>query len=170
MDFLTLAKERYSCRKFSDKPVEKEKIEKIIEAGLAAPTACNIQPYKIWVMESEESQSKLREVTNFTFGTNVALVVGCDSEIAWVRKYDGRNFADVDGSIVATHLMLAIHELGLGSTWIGFFDAPKLKEIYPEMAKYDLVAIFPIGYPAEDAVPAAGHTNKKDKAEMVKYL
>lgn len=170
MDFLTFAKERYSCRKFSDKPVEKEKIDTIIEAGLCSPTACNFQPYKIWVLQSEEAVKNAYEVTPCMFGTKIALVVGCDEKIAWVRKFDGKNFADVDGSIVATQLMLAIHDVGLETTWVGHFDSPALKEKYPEMADYNLIAMFPIGYAADDAVPAPLHTQKKAKEEMVKYL
>ena len=60
MSFLELAKDRYSVRKFSDKPVEQEKIEQILEAAIVAPTACNNQPYKVWVIESEEALEKMR--------------------------------------------------------------------------------------------------------------
>lgn len=170
MDFLKFAKERYSCRKFSDKPVEMEKVERIIDAGLCAPTACNYQPYKIWVIQSEEAVNAINAITPYMFGTKIALVVGADEKPAWVRKYDQKNFADVDAAIVATHLMLAIHAEGFGTTWIGHFDAPALKEKFPEMAEYNLIAIFPIGYAAEDAVPSPLHEKKNDKDEMVKYL
>ena len=170
MDFLTFAKERYSCRKFSDKPVENEKIERIIDAGLCAPTACNNQPYKIWVLQSEEAVKNAYDVTPCIFGTKIALLVGCDRKTAWVRKFDEHNFAEVDGSIVATQIMLAIHAEGLESTWVGHFDAPALKEKYPELAEYELIAMFPIGYASDDAEPAPGHTNKNERTEMVKYL
>ena len=56
MDFLELAKARYSCKKFSDKPVEKEKLEQVLEAGRLAPTAKNNQPQHIYVLSSKESQ------------------------------------------------------------------------------------------------------------------
>ena len=170
MEFLDLAKERYSCRKLSDAPVEKEKIEKILNAGLAAPTAVNKQPYKIWVLESDEAVSNIASVTRYTFGAKVFLLVGCRPDEAWVRRADGKNFAEIDGSIVATHMMLEIHDLGLGSTWVGYFDAPKLKEIYPELKDYELIALFPIGYPAEDSEPALMHSVKKDRELTVKYL
>lgn len=170
MDFMTLAKERYSCRKLSDRPVEREKIEQILDCGLAAPTAVNRQSYRIWVLESPESMEKLQQITKYTFGAKVALVVGYQEEEAWVRGSDQRNFADIDAAIVATHLMLAIHDLGLGSTWVGSFDAPRLKEIYPAMQSYELIAIFPIGYPAEDAAPAANHYKKKDRDAVISCL
>ena len=77
-----------------------------------------------------------------------------------MRSFDKKNFADVDASIAATHMMLEIEALGLGTTWVGHFDAPKLKELFPEMADYELVAIFPVGYPAEDAKPSTRHAER----------
>ena len=72
------------------------------------------------------------------------LMLGARADEAWVRKYDGRNFADVDASIVGTHIMLAAHDLGLGTTWVGHFDAPAVHEAFPETAGYDLVALLAI--------------------------
>lgn len=170
MDFLTLAKERYSCRKFSDRPVEQEKLEKIMEAGIAAPTAVNKQPYKIWLMQSEKAVEAISQITRFSFDAKVFFVVGYKEDEAWVRKYDGRNFADVDASIVAAQMMLEIQDLGLGTTWVGHFNGPKLKELYPEMENYGLIAIFPVGYPAEDAEPAEHHFVRKSREEAVTVL
>ena len=76
---------------------------------------------------------KVRQVTSYVFGAPVAFVVGSKAEAAWVRPYDKKNFADVDATIAATQMMLEIEELGLGTTWVGHFDAPKLKELFPEM-------------------------------------
>ena len=87
-----------------------------------------------------------------------------------MRSYDGRNFADVDAAIAATHIMLAIQNEGLGSTWVGHFDAPKLKEAFPMMEGYDLIAIFPIGFPTEKGVPSPRHTVRKDYEEFVETL
>ena len=76
MDFHELAKERYSCRKFSGQAVEKDKLDKIIEAAIAAPTAKNLQPWKIWVLQSDEAMEKVRSVTACHFGAPVVLAVG----------------------------------------------------------------------------------------------
>lgn len=167
MEFLQLAKERYSCRMLTDKPIEQEKIDKILECAAVAPTGCNFQPFKIWLMQSTEAVENIKKVTTFTFGANLFLVVGGNPSQAWTRSFDSRNIADIDASIVSTHIMLAIHDLGLGSTWVGKFDAPQLKQIYPEMADYDLVAIFPIGYPADNAAPAPRHFQSKPLTEIV---
>ena len=87
-----------------------------------------------------------------------------------MRPYDGRNFADVDASIVATYIMLAIHNEGLRSTWVGHFDADKLKGFFPQMADYDLIAIFPIGYATEKGVPSPRHTQRKPAVEIVEVV
>ena len=170
MNFLELAKARFSCRKMSDKPVEEEKLNQIIEAGIVAPTAKNNQPYKIWVIKSKEAMEKLKQATNFTFGANVVLAVGGKKSDAFVRPSDNENFAIVDATIVATHLMLAVQDSGLATTWVGMFDAPKLKELFPEMQDYELVALFPIGYAASDAAPSPRHGQRRQKEEAVKVL
>ena len=115
MNFLELARERYSCRQLSNRKVEKEKLDKIIEAGILAPTATNAQPYKIWIIESDEAKEKLAKANRYQFGAEVFFVVGAKKDTAWVRKFDNYNFADVDASIVATHMMLEFgirHYLG----------------------------------------------------------
>ena len=168
MEFNELIQERFSCRALSDAELPHAAMDRIIEAARVAPTAVNKQPFKIWAIESPEARAKIAETTNYTFGAGVFLVVGGKREEAWIRPYDGRNFADVDAAIVATHIMLAIHNEGLRSTWVGHFDAPKLKETFPQMADYDLIAIFPIGYPTEKGIPSPRHTQRKAAVEIVK--
>lgn len=170
MDFITLAQERYSCRKLSGAPIEQEKIDQIIKAAQLSPTAKNLQPYRIWVMKSDEAKKAIGEVTSCIFGAELFFVVGGKKDEAWVRPYDHANFVDVDASIVATHMMLAIQDIGLATTWVANFDAPKLQQIYPEMQGYDLVAIFPVGYAQEDAAPSERHTDRKEKDAVVKEL
>ena len=108
MEFEKLIRERYSCRKLKDTPIEKEKLERILEAGIAAPTGCNYQPYKLWVLTGEENCRVMSELTKYTFGAGTFIVVGADPSKAWTRKYDGLNISTIDASIVATHLMLGI--------------------------------------------------------------
>ena len=171
-DFLALSHERYSVRKFSDKPVEEEKLDKIIEAALAAPTAVNYQPVRLWSLRSEDAIEKFLSCTKFEFFKNISavIVVGGKLDEAWVRPADKRCFADVDASIVATHIMLEIHDLGLGSTWIGHFDAPRLAGLFPDMGGCELIAAFPIGYPAEDCEPSPRHSQRRSRSELVKEL
>ncbi len=170
MTFLELAKQRYSCRAFSDRAVEPELLEQIMEAAIAAPTAVNRQPAQVFLMKSEQAKEHIRAVTRFDFGAEHFLVVGARKEEAWERKYDGRNFADVDAGIIATHIMMEIADLGLGTTWVGHFDATRLQQLCPEMQGLDLIAIFPIGYPAEGAEPSARHFERKTKEELLTVL
>lgn len=170
MDFKELAESRYSCRKFSDRKVEPALVEQIIESAIQAPTAVNIQPFQIFWMRSEQAKKALHQVTNYTFGADTFLLVGCRKENGWVRTYDGRNFADVDGSIVATHMMMQIADLGLATTWVGHFDAPLLKELCPQMEGYELIALFPIGYAAQDGTPSPRHFERKAKKEVLTVL
>lgn len=169
-DFMTLARERYSCRKFSDAPIEAEKIDALLEAAVLAPTAVNKQPWHAWLLTSPEDAQAFSGLTRYSFGAKTFLVIGGKADEAWTRRYDGRNFADVDASIVATHVMLAAHDLGLGTTWVASFDAPALRRAFPQMEGYDLVAVFPLGYPAEDVEPAPMHTMRKPVDEMVTRL
>lgn len=171
-DFLQLAHDRYSCRAFCDRPVEDEKIDALIEAAIAAPTAVDRQPWHAWVVRSPEALERLGACTRFLFGARAVIMLGAAPDGAWVRKYDDRNFADVDASIVGTHIMLAAADLGLGTTWVGHFDAPAVKEAFPQTAGYDLVALFPLGYPAEGEAggPSPRHEERRAADELVSRL
>ncbi len=170
MEFKELAEKRYSCRKFSDRKVEKHLLDQIIDTAIAAPTAVNAQPYKIFLMDSAEAKQNIHKATRYTFGADTFLVIGCREDLGWVRPSDHRNFSDVDGSIVATHIMMEIYDLGLATTWVGHFDAPLLKQLYPQMADYDLIAIFPIGYAAEDEQPSPRHYDRKGREAVLEIL
>ena len=169
MDFLELAKERFSCRKFSEKPVEQEKIDKIVQAGLLAPTAVNKQPVKIFEI-NKDSIDKLKKSTPFTFEANLFLAIGADNQNSYVRNFDNKNFAEIDAAIVATHMMLEVHNLGLGTTWVGHFDENILKTEFPQMKNYSIIAIFPIGYPASDVQISPSHYQSKCKEEILEFI
>lgn len=91
MEFLQLTKERYSCRMLTAQPVEQEKIDKIIECANFAPTGVNKQPFKLWLMQSNEAVENVKKVTTYTFGAGLFLVVGGNPSEAWVRSFDNRN-------------------------------------------------------------------------------
>ncbi len=169
-DFLTLAANRYSCRKFSEQPVSKEQVSAILTAGVLAPTAVDKQPWHAWVITGEEDVAKLTATTRFHFDAKTFIVVGSAANEAWVRKFDGYNYADVDAAIAATQMMLEVQDLGLGTTWVGHFDAPALKEAFPQMAAYNLLAIFPLGHPAADAEPGPMHAKRKPVDELIDHV
>lgn len=167
MDFLDLAKQRYSCRMFSNKAVEKEKLELILEAGRLAPTGRNFQPQRILVLTEKEEREKISECTAYGWGAPVIMIVCYDKDVSWKRKQDGAEGGEVDASIVTTHMMLEIQNLGLGTTWVGSFSPEKLKEVYKFPANLEPVAILPIGYPSEDAHPSDLHAQRNSIEEIV---
>ena len=168
--FMTLARNRYSCRNFSDAPVSDTEISHIIEAARLAPSAENKQPVHVWVLRSPEALSKLDSSTQYRYGAPVVFMVGCNPKAAWVRKYDGKNGAEIDAAIVGTHIMLEAAALGLGNVWVGSFDPEKIAADFPETAGYEIVALFPVGHPAKDDAPGPRHAERVSKEEFVTEL
>lgn len=169
MDFLELAKKRYSVRQFSDRKVEKEKLNLILEAARLAPTACNFQPQRLLVIESEESLNKLKDCTPYHFNTPLTILVCYDNKVSWKRKYDNAESGEVDASIVTTQMMLEITNLGLGSTWVGSFDPEKIKLAFNLPKNFIPVSLLPIGYESEDSEPNPNHEKRFDKEKIVFY-
>ena len=170
MSFLDLARERYSCRSLTPDAIDPSKLDAILEAARVAPTAVNKQPFHIWVVTSDEGVERIGQVTKYTFGARTFIVVGSKPDAAWVRKSDNANFCDVDASIVATHIMLAVTDQGLATTWVGLFDAPLMAQLFPQMQGYHLDAIFPIGAPADDAEPSPRHTERQSLENLVSFI
>jgi nitroreductase len=162
--FQALAKERYSCRKFKDTPLTDVQINHILETARLAPTAANKQPVHVWVVKSPEGLEKLKGATDYTYGAPVVFMVGAKPEAAWVRKYDGKNGAEIDAAIVGTHIMLEASALGLGNVWVGSFDPAKIKADFPETAGYEVVCMFPVGHAAVDT-----STNHDKRQEMKEF-
>ena len=170
MDFAKLSAERYSLRKFSDRPVEAEKLAAVLEAGRNAPTAHNLQPQRIFVIRTPEMLEKADGCTAAHFHPPVILVVAYDPEAAWKRETDGKNHGEIDAAIAATQMMLQAADLGLGTTYVGMFEPEKLWAAFPEMQGTMPVAMLTLGYPAEGAHPARLHNDRKPIEELVKYL
>ena len=167
MDFTTIIRNRYSCRAFAERAVEQEKVDRILEAGRIAPTAVNRQPVHVWAISDPEVLEDVKCVTRSNYGAPLLLVVGCRPADAWVRRYDDKNGAKVDASIVATYLMLAAENEGLATLWVGSFDPAGLAGILPGTEGYELVAMINVGYPAEGSAPSAMHGARIPMGEFV---
>ena len=170
MEFLELAGARYSVRKFDGtKPVEKEKLDKILEAGRIAPTGCNYQPQRILVIQNKEKLEALRKATPYIYGAPVVLVLCYDWKEVWSGR-GGKEGGDVDCTIVGTQMMYEAEEQGLGTLWVGSFDPEALREIagIPEFLEPSMM--MDIGYRREDCHPARSlHFNRKPLSETVFY-
>ena len=167
MEFNAVLNRRYSCRAFAAQDVEQEKVDRILEAGRMAPTAVNKQPVHIWAVSRPETLDAIKGVTRSNYGAPLLLVVGCRPADAWVRRYDGKNGAEVDAAIVATYLMLAAENEGLSTLWGGSFDPAMLRGNLPGTEGYELVAMINVGYPAPDSKPSAMHAERKTVGELV---
>ena len=141
MEFNDVLNRRYSCRAFAAQSVEPEKVDRILEVGQKAPTAVNRQPVHIWAVSRPETLEAIKGTTRSNYGAPLLLVVGCRPADAWVRRYDGKNGAEVDAAIVATYLMLAAENEGLATLWVGSFDPSLLRDILPGAEGYELVAM-----------------------------
>ena len=167
MDFDTVIQKRFSCRAFSSQAVEQEKVARILEVGRIAPTAVNKQPVHVWAVSSPVALEAIKGVTRSNYGAPLQLVVGCRPADACVRRYDGKNGAEVDASIVATYLMLAAENDGLSTLWVGSFDPALLASILPSTEGYGLVAMINVGYPAEGSAPSEMHGKRVEMGEFV---
>jgi nitroreductase len=166
MDFLELARRRYSVRSYKPDPVEPEKLERILEAARLAPTAVNIQPFQLIVIHTENRENDLLRIYNKKWFVQAPMVIcACGLPVkSWARK-DGKNYIDVDVAIVVDHLILAATAEGLGTCWIGAFDPGAAKEVLRLPQGAEPIAFTPLGY-ANDQPPAK---KRKPLTELVRY-
>lgn len=169
MNFSQLAGERFSCRKFKEQSVEHEKIDSILNAALVAPTAVNKQPQRILVLTDKEKLNKLNECTKYSFDAPLCFIVCYDKSKAYNRGYDGKNSAEIDASIVTTHMMLQAQDIGLGTTWVMAFNPVKVREHFNIPPELEILALLPTGYPADDVSVSPLHNKFIDMGEMVSY-
>ena len=170
-DFLKLARDRFAVRSFKSDAVEEEKLDAILEAARLAPTACNNQPQKIFVVKSPEMREALASVCPCTFNAPVIFVVGYDvSRSAKGMVHPTHDFGDTDAAIVCTHMMLEAKDLGLGSCWVGYFSDEKVRSVLGIDDGIRIRDLLPVGYPADDAVPAPKHLESRELSDMVTVL
>ena len=169
MEFLELAKNRYSERSFAATPIEEEKLYKILEAGRIAPTACNYQPQRFYVLKSKEALAKASGLT-YTYNAPVVMLVCYLSAEAWHNPRDGFCSGDMDASIAASSMMFEAEDLGVHSIWLRGFDAGKVQEAFdlPEGTVPSLMLA--LGYPAETAKPHKLHGQREPMEEFVVEL
>ena len=145
MDFLTLAKKRYSVRAYTEQKVEKEKLDAILEAAHVAPTGGNCQPQHLIVVQSDEGLNKIGKATNI-YSAPLAIIVCSDTNKTWTRPFDGKKLTDIDASIITDHMMMEATELGLGSVWVCYFKPDILKAEFKLPANLEPINILVIGY------------------------
>ncbi len=150
MSFIDLAKNRFSCRKFDSKPVEREKIDMILESARVAPTAVNKQPQRILVVDDRKITESLKDCTKYTFDAPLCFIICVNKNLAYNRGYDGKNS-------------------GLGTTWVMAFNPEKAKKILDLPDELEPLAILPTGYPAKDVEISPLHAKSITIDEMASY-
>ena len=121
-------------RKFSDRPVEEEKLSAILETGRNAPTAHNFQPQRIFVLRSPEALEKVDGCTGALFHPPVMIVVAYDPAVSWKRETDGKDHGEIDARHRRHPDDAPGRGPGLGTTYVGMFEPEKLHAAFPEMA------------------------------------
>jgi len=169
MEFNKLITDRYSVRKFRQEHLPREVVDKILLAGHKAPTGCNYQPQRILVLNSDESISKLSECTKCHFNAPTAMLVCHNKDESWKRPYDGALSSSVDAVIVATHMMLACQEEGVGCCWVMHFDPSAICEKFNIPENVEPTALLVMGYPSPDAEPLELHFKTRPMEEVVFY-
>lgn len=114
MDVKNAIENRFSVRKFKNRPVENEKLSQILEAARLAPSAVNFQPCHFIVVRSPESSKKIYDVypREWIKTAPVTIIACSDSTISWKRSYDGKDSSDIDIAIAVAHITLQATELG----------------------------------------------------------
>lgn len=164
MSFEELAKKRCSVRKYENRPVEQEKLSKILNAGRVAPTACNNQPQRIIVVDNKEGLEKLKKCAN-TFGAPLILIVCADHSQSWRRPYDGMDSAYIDAAIVTDHMMLEAADIGLDSVWVCYFDPKVIREEFNIPDNIEPVNLLVIGYGENSRKSPDRHLNERKKLD-----
>ena len=150
MDLFDCIALRRSVRAYESRPVEEEKLNRLLMADRAAPTACNRQPFRVLVLRTAGREEELKRVYGqawFAAAPLVILVCSVPAS-AWSRR-DGKNYADVDATIVMDNIVLAATALGLGTCWVGAFDPKAAREILDLEPGWEPLAFTPLGYASE---------------------
>ena len=163
--FFDVINDRFSCRGFLPERIKTEEVEAILEAARLAPTACNFQPQRIFVVENESLLEKMKEATKFTFDAKTIFVICYDEEVSYKRRNDNKEHGDIDATIVATHMMLACDAIGLGSCFVASFKEDILKAILSIPSNYHVTCLLPVGYPKE----IKDHNERNDVGDFVFY-
>lgn len=171
MQFEDIIKNRYSVRSYKEDMVEKEKLDRILEAGRIAPTACNLCPQRIYVLTKKEDFEKLGSASRMRYNAPVVLLVCADTSVSWKNPIEeGYSSYEMDASIVCTHMMLEATNLGLGTVWIRYFNSKELQEAFNLDSNIKPVCFLTLGYASDDSKPNDRHKQRIDIEDMVTYL
>ena len=170
MDFLEVIRDRYSCKRFDGRPVEKEQLQAILEAGRLAPTAKNLQEQHIYVVQSPDGLAKIDEATPCRYGAATVAIVAFNKKNVFTYPGGKRDSGIEDATIVATHMILAAKAVGVDSCWINFFDPDLLARDLALPLCEEILMLMDLGYAEKGTEPLPNHLFRKKLSETVSYL
>ncbi len=170
MEFKEVVRSRYSCKKYSARQVEPDKLAAILEAGRLAPTAKNLQEQHVYVLQSAKALAGVDAVTPCRYGAPTVLAVAFDRNNVFVYPGGKRDSGAEDAAIVATHMILAAADEGVDSCWINFFDPEKTAAALGLPENEEVLMLMDLGYAAEGAGPLPNHGSRKPLADTVTCL
>lgn len=168
MEFYEVVRQRRSIRSYKNDPVPQEALDRIAGAVLQAPTACNRQPFKLWIVREEALRKKICSACKFPFLAEapVLAVMLSNEKEAWTR-YEGNSAADIDASIAMEHFVLSAAAEGLGTCWICAFSRPEMDQALGlKNSVWRSFALSPLGYaaaPPRDFV-------RKEMSEIIEFI
>lgn len=170
MELDNIIQQRKSVRKYTDAPVGRETIRQLLESARLAPSAVNYQPWKFIVCASEAAKRVVREsYPREWFNGAPVYIVACGNHHASWKRADGKDHCDIDVAIAVQHIVLKVHDLGLGTCWVCNFDAQKLKNDLKLEEQWQPIAILPIGYPQESGETALKDGKRKGLGEIMEW-
>lgn len=166
MDVISAIQGRRSIRQYSPQPIDNEKVNKVLEAARLAPSAGNRQSWKFVVVKDYQTRRQLAEAAGGQSSLAQApiVIVACGTETEGVMLC-GQYRYTVDLSIATAFMILEAHEQGLGTCWLGSFDEKRVREILEIPDPVRIVAMTPLGVPAERPDPKS----RKELADIVSY-
>lgn len=170
MDFKDVVRDRFSCKKYSDRKVDEKTLKSILEAGRLAPTAKNLQEQHIYIAEKPEHLTIIDSVTPCRYGAPTVLIVAFDKNNVYTYPGGGRESGIEDASIVATHLMLAATDAGVDSCWVNCFYPDKLHAALGLPENEEILMLLDLGYAAEEGTPLPNHFSRKPLSVTVPKL
>ncbi|MFX1507208.1 MAG: nitroreductase family protein [Promethearchaeota archaeon] len=166
MEFYDVIETRRSIRAFNpNKPIKDKQLAKILQAARLAPTAANKQPFKIVVIKNPQKSLEFIK-HKWVHQAPVVIAIFVDEDSAWIRKFDQKNFAWVDGSIVFEHVILAATAEGLSTVWIANEDPLAIEKTCNVPSNFRFLALTPLGYATEEPKILS----RKSVSEFASYI
>ena len=159
MDVFEAVRTLLAVRSYQDKPIPKEIVDKIVEAGHLTASSMNRQPWHFVVVEDHDTLQKLGELaTTGHYAAQAPLAI-----VVLVKK--NSRFGVSDGSRAIQSMMLTAWSEGVGSNWTGFRGFDPIKGLLAIPDEFEILALVPFGYPAENI--GHGKKNRKPLNEIV---